>query len=136
MAHAEMNAFASMDRFSARGLDLYTTLEPCVMCAGAAILLNVGHVNFAVRDEYFDGLDELWSHHPYTRDRQPTSSGPLEGKLARFARVLPLSFTVLFDRDGEPAQVARAAGMGRSSLYEPIHLLIGQPTGPWSRLLE
>ncbi len=36
-AHAEMNAFAELDQFDAAGLHLYTTLEPCLMCAAAAM---------------------------------------------------------------------------------------------------
>jgi tRNA(Arg) A34 adenosine deaminase TadA len=70
-AHAEMNAYAAMTTFSAAGLHLYTTLEPCLMCMATSILLDVEHIHFAVRDEFFEGLDDLWSHHPYTRERQP-----------------------------------------------------------------
>lgn len=107
-AHAEMNAFAAMKTFSAAGLHLYTTLEPCLMCMATSILLNVEHVHFAARDEFFEGLDDLWTHHPYTRERRPDSTGPLSGPLARIARVLPLSFSALWAPDSEPVQLARA----------------------------
>jgi tRNA(Arg) A34 adenosine deaminase TadA len=107
MAHAEMNAFAAMDSFSAAGLHLYTTLEPCLMCMGTSILLNVEHVHFAARDEFFDGLDDLWQHYPYTRERQPPSTGPLDGSLERIARVLPLSFSALWLPDSAPVELAR-----------------------------
>jgi tRNA(Arg) A34 adenosine deaminase TadA len=107
MAHAEMNAFAAMDSFSAAGLQLYTTLEPCLMCMGTSILLNVEHIHFAARDEFFDGLDDLWQHHPYTRERQPSSTGPLDGALERIARVLPLSFSSLWMPESAPVDLAR-----------------------------
>jgi tRNA(adenine34) deaminase len=107
MAHAEMNAFAAMERFSAGGLHLYTTLEPCLMCMATSILLNVEHVHFAARDEFFDGLDELWKQYPYTRERQPASTGPLTGTLERVARALPLSFSALWMPDSAPVRLAR-----------------------------
>ncbi len=90
MAHAEMNAFAALDRYKAEGLHLFTTLQPCLMCAATAVFLHVERVHFAVADEYFDGLGDLWDHHPYSRRWKPVELGPLEGPLAGFARVLPL----------------------------------------------
>lgn len=96
-AHAEMNAFAAMDRFDAEGLHLYSTLEPCLMCAATAMQLKVAHVSFAAADEFFTGLEQLWQHHPVTNGRQYASAGPLVGEhaqLASFARLLPMTFTI------------------------------------------
>ena len=59
-AHAEMNAFAKIDRFNAEGLHLYTTLEPCLMCIAAAMQLKIAHVHFGARDEFYEGMHELW----------------------------------------------------------------------------
>ncbi|MEM9131648.1 MAG: nucleoside deaminase [Actinomycetota bacterium] len=91
MAHAEMNAFAAMASFRADGLHLFTTLEPCFMCAATSIFLHVEHVNYAVADEYFDGMHDLWQAHPYPRRHIPERTGPLPAPLAAFARLLPLS---------------------------------------------
>ncbi len=41
MAHAEMNAFAALDRFKADELAIYTTLQPCLMCAATAVFMHV-----------------------------------------------------------------------------------------------
>lgn len=90
MAHAEMNAFAAFNGFKADGLDLYTTLEPCLMCAATAIFLHVDRVFHAVDDEYFVGVHDLWDHHPYSARNKHESIGPLPNRLAAFARVLPL----------------------------------------------
>ncbi len=90
MAHAEMNAFAAMNRFKADGLDLYTTLEPCIMCAATAVFLHVDRVFFAASDEFFSGVHDLWDHHPYSSRNKHESIGPLPNQLAAFARVLPL----------------------------------------------
>ena len=94
MAHAEMNAFAAMNRFNAHGLHLYTTLQPYLMCAGAAVFLHVERTFYAAADEFFEGLHELWDHHPYSRSRKPTEVGPLDEPMASFARVLSLCVQV------------------------------------------
>ncbi len=106
MAHAEMNTFASLDRFDARGLHLYTTLQPCLMCAATTIFLNVEHVSFGAADEYFAGLDDLWPHHRYTAERACPSEQGLGGRLSAFCRLLPLTFTYSWRPDSKMIEVA------------------------------
>jgi len=101
-AHAEMNAFAELDTFNAEGLHLYTTLEPCLMCAATAMQLKVAHVHFAAVDEFYAGMDELWGKHSLTAARQPAATGPFDGPLAAFARLLAMVFT-LEQRPGQAA---------------------------------
>jgi tRNA(adenine34) deaminase len=54
-AHAEMQAFtAAANNLGAKYLDectLYVTLEPCVMCAGAAFWTQVGKVVYGASDD-------------------------------------------------------------------------------------
>jgi len=54
-AHAEMQAFtAASNHLNGKYLDactLYVTIEPCVMCAGAAYWTQIGRVVFGARDE-------------------------------------------------------------------------------------
>ena len=54
-AHAEMQAFTSAAHFlGGKYLDecvLYVTLEPCVMCAGAAYWTQITRIVFGARDE-------------------------------------------------------------------------------------
>jgi tRNA(adenine34) deaminase len=54
-AHAEMQAFTSASEFlGGKSLDectLYVTLEPCVMCAGAAYNTRIGRIVFGAFDE-------------------------------------------------------------------------------------
>jgi tRNA(Arg) A34 adenosine deaminase TadA len=106
-AHAEMNAFASLDRFNADGLHLYTTLEPCLMCAATAMQLKVEHVHFAAADEFYAGMNDLWKLHPVTAERQPASTGPMLGPLADFARLLPMVFTLKHFPGRAAEQLAR-----------------------------
>lgn len=54
-AHAEIIALraaaARLGNYRLTGLDLYVTLEPCAMCAGAISLARIGRVIFAAADE-------------------------------------------------------------------------------------
>jgi tRNA(adenine34) deaminase len=54
-AHAEMQAFtAAADSLGGKYLDectLYVTLEPCVMCAGAAYWAQLGKLVYGAEDE-------------------------------------------------------------------------------------
>ena len=54
-AHAEMQAFTAASNYlGGKYLDdctLYVTLEPCVMCAGAAFWTQLGRLVFAASDD-------------------------------------------------------------------------------------
>ena len=54
-SHAEMEAMAeackTLGSWRLEGCDLYVTLEPCPMCAGAIINARVGRVFYGARDE-------------------------------------------------------------------------------------
>jgi tRNA(adenine34) deaminase len=53
-AHAEMIALSAASQtlgsWRLSGVTLFSTLEPCVMCAGAAILSRIDRLVFAARD--------------------------------------------------------------------------------------
>jgi tRNA(adenine34) deaminase len=69
--HAEMVALreAAADRGSWRlaGCTLVVTLEPCTMCAGAAVLSRVDRVVFAAFDPKAGAVGSLWD---VVRDRR------------------------------------------------------------------
>ena len=54
-AHAEMQAFTSATNFLGNkylnDCTLYVTIEPCVMCAGAAFWTRIGKIVFGAYDE-------------------------------------------------------------------------------------
>lgn len=120
MAHAEMNAFAELDQFNAEGLHLYTTLQPCLMCSATAMQLKVGHVHYAADDEFFADLDQLWSQHPVTARRSPATTGPLDGHLAAFARLLPMSFTLEHFAGRSAEQLARATHPALAAVIDDL----------------
>ena len=108
LAHAEMNAFAALPRMLAADLDLYTTLEPCAMCSGTSVMMHVAHIHFAAADDLMTGIHDLWAQHAFTAPRAADRSGPLDGELQAFARVLPLTFTAVYLPEGDAAENARA----------------------------
>ena len=59
-AHAEIlalrEASASIGNYRLPGATLYSTLEPCVMCAGALVAARVARLVFGARDLRFGGV--------------------------------------------------------------------------------
>jgi len=59
-AHAEMlairDACARVGNYRLEGATLYSTLEPCIMCAGALVAARVTALVFAARDLRFGGV--------------------------------------------------------------------------------
>jgi tRNA(adenine34) deaminase len=98
MAHAEMNALAALPLGSYEGHSLYTTLEPCLMCASTIVLLRLPAVHFAAADPMFEGTHEHLAELAFCADRVPARTGPLEGPVAAFAALLPLSFIAFWAR--------------------------------------
>jgi len=64
LAHAEKlaveRAALVLGRHGLGKAELYVTLEPCVMCAGALVLGRLGSVCFATRDERFGGVRSIY----------------------------------------------------------------------------
>ena len=81
-AHAEILALRAAARATAavRLVDcvVYTTGEPCFMCAGALVHARVRRVVFAVRDPKFGGCVSLGRvlDHPHANHRVEMAEGP------------------------------------------------------------
>ena len=64
LAHAELlalhAAFASVRQGRIPGATLYCSLEPCLMCTGAALHARVERIVFAVRDPKFGACGSLY----------------------------------------------------------------------------
>ena len=93
-AHAELLALRAATRATgyARLLDcvVYSTIEPCFMCAGALVQARVARVVFAARDPKFGGCVSLGHvlDHPGANHRVAFA----EGLLADEARGLMVDF--------------------------------------------
>ena len=74
MAHAEINALGRIPtERSLRACTLLTTLLPCMMCAGAAVMAHVGRIRYLADDPLFPSgfapermdefVDNQWPHY-------------------------------------------------------------------------
>jgi tRNA(adenine34) deaminase len=90
MAHAEMNALAKLPRSAREGHTLYTTFEPCVMCAATIRIYLIPKVLYAADDPVWDGLHDLFGQlEPIARGLPQRDR--LGGPWGAFAHVLHLT---------------------------------------------
>ncbi len=70
-AHAEVlavrRAAAAVGQWRLAGATLVVTLEPCTMCAGAAVLARLARVVYGAQDAKAGAVDSLWD---VVRDRR------------------------------------------------------------------
>jgi tRNA(adenine34) deaminase len=72
MAHAEMTAMANLkekEHPNIRRYTLYTTMEPCPMCFGAMVMMNIRNLRYAARDG-FAGAIELNDKMEYIKSKK------------------------------------------------------------------
>jgi tRNA(Arg) A34 adenosine deaminase TadA len=128
LAHAEVAALAGLDSESAHeDKALYATLEPCLLCAGAAVMATVGRVLFAGVDPYGGATAFPRDLNAHVRRTRTAFTGPLEDAVGLFAAAIHVDF-FLRSRPGghvvaayeEHAPEAAAAGyaLGRLRLHE------------------
>jgi tRNA(Arg) A34 adenosine deaminase TadA len=95
LAHAEVNALAQLAMGRTYGdCVLYTTLEPCPLCVGAASLSRVPLVRFAAWDVYSGGAGLQHVELEVARQLRVAVEGPLEGPLGVLGEALHLAFFV------------------------------------------
>ncbi len=98
-AHAEINALrAASMKFSPQqlaGATLYTSAEPCAMCAGGAYWTGIGRVVYALAEE---SLLELTGSDP----ENPTLSLPCRELFARGQRAIEVIGPAMEDEAREP----------------------------------
>ena len=83
LGHAEVNALLALPEMPAgshKTLTLFTTVEPCPMCLGAALMAQVGHLAYAASDLWAGHSEALTktfypSQRPLTVSRAPAELG-------------------------------------------------------------
>ena len=103
LAHAELNASAQLaptQRYD--GYIALTTLEPFLLCVGAAVMSTVGKVEFAGADPY-GGAAHLKLENEHTKRLMPSIVGPTDGDLGVLGALLHFAFYV--ERNVEGAVV-------------------------------
>lgn len=81
LAHAELNALLSLgDADDLRARVLFTTTEPCPLCAGAARMADVGGIHYASREPWA-GSAGMFETVPYLRRAGLDVAGPENPRL-------------------------------------------------------
>ena len=126
VAHAEINALVQLS-MGRRYFDctLWTTLEPCAQCIGAAWLSTIGRVAFAATDIY-GGASKLIEREIEAADSARNFpmevEGPLAGALEVFSELLHVTFFVAGPGDDAVAQVFRERRPHIVALAERVRL--------------
>ncbi|HEY1564801.1 MAG TPA: nucleoside deaminase [Gaiellaceae bacterium] len=92
LAHAEVDALAQLpvtDRY--RDHVLYSTLEPCLLCAAATLHATVGRIEYAVSDPFGGGCSGAIDTAHWRRSA-PEIAAPLGGWLGRLSAALQSAF--------------------------------------------
>jgi len=99
LAHAEMNALAKLPWLADRRqrLTLWTTLEPCLMCAGAIRLSRVAEVRYLVADPVFEGAQRARELNEFIASGWPEVIGPVADPLAVLGILFPAHLFAFWD---------------------------------------
>lgn len=117
LAYAELNALAQLPpTHRYEQYVVHTTLEPCVLCVGAAVMATVGRIEYAGADPY-GGAAHLRLDNTHTQRLMPPVTGPAEGLAGRLGALLHFAFYLERDPTGVVVQAYRRA---QAALIEPI----------------
>ena len=94
LAHAELNVLVRMGHEPTTGLRLLSTLQPCVLCAGACSFARLPAIEYAAVDAAWDGVEALHAASPLLTERAPTVSWTDLGPWSVWAEALPLAGVV------------------------------------------
>jgi hypothetical protein len=98
LAHAEMNVLAKIPwRTPSDGLELWTTLQPCLQCLGAIRLSTVREVRVLAPDPLFRGVERARDLNAFIAQRWPTIVERAVDEWAVLSLLLPVHHTVVWD---------------------------------------
>jgi tRNA(adenine34) deaminase len=82
LAHAEINALVELDydRHDPRACTLWTTTEPCPLCAGALRMADLAEMRFASRERWA-GSATMFETVPYLKNGKVCVVGPQDRRL-------------------------------------------------------
>ena len=87
---------------------MLTTLEPCALCVGAAVMATVGRVEYAGADPYA-GAAHLRLANAHTARLMPPVVGPADGTLGTLGALLHYAFYLQRDPNGAVAVAYRGS---------------------------
>jgi len=111
LAHAEMNALAKVPWLGHREerFTLWTTLEPCLMCAGAIRLSRIAEVRYLVADPIFEGAQRARELNEFIASGWPDVIGPVADPLAVLGILFPAHLFAFWD---DPSSQGTASTSG------------------------
>ncbi len=125
MAHAEMDVLSQVPFGTRIEGSLYTTFEPCLMCAATIAFYRVPEVHYAATDPLFDGLHDWLGSYPFAAERRPDRRR-LDGPISAFCHVLHLAWLVAYPAPAEVVdahrRLAPAALVCASAIADRHHL--------------
>jgi len=108
IAHAETVALSRLPFGDYTAHTLYTSFEPCMMCASTILLVGVGTVAYAAADPLFEGLHDWFGELEWSARRRPERV-VLGGPAGAFAHLLHLSWITFWIADGPVVEAHRRA---------------------------
>lgn len=135
LAHAELNALAQLSpdrRWNT--CTLYTTLEPCVLCVGAASVATVGRIQFAGTDVYSGSSALAGIDLGVPRPLDLTIEGPLDGPFELLGAALHLAF--FSEHDASPAALVDTYSTRRPTLVALARSLLRARQGTLNQALS
>lgn len=89
LAHAELNVLAKLPYRAHDGLEMHTTLQPCVQCLGAIRLSSVERVQVLAPDPLFRGIERMRELTPFLARRWPVIEQRQVDEWSVFALLTP-----------------------------------------------
>ena len=127
LAHAEVDVLAQLSS-SVRYRDhvLYSTLEPCLLCVGAALHATVGRIEYAAVDPFGGGCNGTIDTAHWRRSA-PEIGDPLGGWASRVSTALQSAFWQRQVDHPRAAEIIDAFGADARAAGERVLALVDVP---------
>lgn len=121
IAHAEMNVLAQVAHHTdlARAT-LYTSLEPCAMCAGALVNANVAEVVVVAPDPLMHGLESMTERNDWIRERWAPRRFVDDDWACTLSLVFAFYLTAMFVPDHQVVPMIRSFDAGTGALLDEL----------------
>lgn len=98
LAHAELNVLAKLPyrRDEGLGIELHTTLQPCIQCLGAIRLSSIERVHVLAPDPLWRGIERIVEHNAFLARNWPTIDELPVTEWSVFALLLPTHLAVFW----------------------------------------
>lgn len=122
LAHAEMNALAEVPTdYSLAECTLWSTQQPCMLCASAAVICYVGTVRFLAADPLFAGVERMPELNEWLDRYWPSYEGPTaDDRWAVASMLFQLYAAASKNPTGEVMEMSRRLEPETARLIEEI----------------